>query len=137
MDPFGEYRELSGAPRAVGDALFLVALVVAATLERIQFKLRATEQRRWWASNGRDVINGLAFGTMALGLWVIGFTGPVALAIAASLLLLENAMQSALGERRWSGAWALLMACLLGAPVIVAPRMVHALFRDLLAKLFP
>jgi hypothetical protein len=120
----------------VGDAVFVAALVLTGLLERLQIRLRATEQRKWWASSGRDAINALAFGTMALGLAVVGFTGPVALAIAASLLLLVTAVQSALGERKGSGVIALVAAGALGIPVIAAPRAVHEIFRMLLDSLF-
>jgi hypothetical protein len=120
----------------VGDAVFLAALVLTGLLERLQIRLRATEKRKWWGSSGRDVINVLAFGTMAWGLSVVRFTGPVALAIAASLLLLVTAIQSALGERKGSGVISLLAAGALGLPVIAAPSAVNGLFRSVLDALF-
>ena len=131
-----KHLEVDAWGRVVGDAVFLVALVLTGLLERLQIRLRAGEQLRWWASSGRDVINALAFGTMALGLAVVGYTGPVALAIAASLLLLVTAVQSALGERKGSGAIALVAAGALGVPVIAVPRAVHGLFQLLLGWLF-
>jgi hypothetical protein len=131
-----KHPEVDAWGRWVGDAVFLLALVLTGLLERMQIRLRASEKRRWWASTGRDAINALAFGTMAVGLGVVGFTGPVALAIAASLLLLVTAVQSALGERKWSGAIALVAAGGLGVPVIAAPRAVHGLFQLLLGWLF-
>jgi hypothetical protein len=136
VDAWGGYRELTGAQRVAGDALFLGAVVITGLLERVQLRLRRMEKRRWWASNGRDVLNGVAFLAMALGLGVVGFTGPMALAVAASLLLSVTAVQAGLGGHRLSGPLALVAACALGLPVVVAPRLVHGVFRALLDGLF-
>lgn len=136
MDALGGYRELPGAYRLAGDALFFVALALTGFLERLQLELKAAEKGHWWASNGRDVLNAGAFGTMALGLRVVGFTGPIALVIAASLLLVLTAIESALAEKRHSGPLVLLAACALGAPVLFIPRAVQELFRAALEWLF-
>jgi hypothetical protein len=136
MDPFGGYRALPWSERAWGDALFLAALGLTGLLERLQIRLRSTERSVWWASNGRDLINLSALGLMALGLAGAGFSGPLALAIAATLLLWVTAVQVALGERRGAGPLALLAAWALGAPVLGAPEAIHAAYRGALQWLF-
>lgn len=136
MDELGGYRELLPAARGVGSAVFVGMLALTALLERLQFQLRATESSVWWASNGRDVVNAFALGTMALGLRVIGFTGPIALAIAATVVVLLSAMQAEFEKHRWAGALSVVTALVLGAPVIALPRAVHELFVTLIVSLF-
>src|SRR6185369_9973962 len=55
---------------------FLASVALAGLLERVQYRLRADEGRAWWASNGRDVLNAVALGSVSSGLWIYGFRGP-------------------------------------------------------------
>jgi hypothetical protein len=130
-----------GAPdeslRWVGVVVFLAALGATGVLERIQFRLRFLEARTWWASNGRDVLNALAFALMAVALGFIGFGGPIGLVIAASIVLLVNTVQTTLGVRRGATFLSVLTALCLGAPVLLAPAWVDGVVAGMLLWLFP
>jgi hypothetical protein len=136
VEELGGYRELAPAARGLGSLVFVGMLALTALLERLQFQLRATETSVWWASNGRDVVNAFALGAMSLGLRVIGFTGPISLAIAATVVVLLSALQASLEKHRWSGVLSVLAAFVLGAPVIVLPEAVHRLFVATILFLF-
>ncbi len=136
MDELGGYRELLAPARWVANAVFIGMLFLTALLERLQFQLRATESSKWWASNGRDVVNAFALASMALGLKVIGFTGPIALLIASTLVLLMSALQSSVGSHPLSVVLSMAAALTLGLPVILAPTLVHTFFRRTLEFLF-
>jgi len=135
MDELGGYRELAPPARLIGNAVFVGMLVLTTLLERLQLQLRATESSRWWASNGRDAVNAFAVASMALGLKVIGFTGPMAFLVASILVLLMSALQPAI-HRPQSMLLSLGLALVLGLPVLVAPSWVHSFFRRLLEMLF-
>jgi hypothetical protein len=137
MDELGGYRELIPPARVVGDAVFIGMVFLTAVLERLQLQLRVTESAKWWASNGRDVVNAFALASMAFGLKVIGFTGPIAFLIAATMVLCINVLQSLLSDRRLSTLLSMAGALALGLPVILAPTMVHTFFRRTLELLFP
>ena len=136
MDELGNYQELVTPARVVGDVAFVAALCVTAMFERLQLRLRATESSKWWASNGRDVLNALAVGTMALGLKVIGFSGPIAFLLAATLVLLIGAVQASTENHRLSTALSVGVALLFGLPVLFVPAMVHSFLRQTLEILF-
>ena len=137
MDALGGCQELAQSARILGAVVFLGMLLATAVLERLQFQLKAAEASKWWASNGRDVVNAFALGAMAIGLRVIGFTGPIALSIAATLVLVLSAAQTALEKRGGAALLSVGLALVLGAPVLLAPRAVHELFRSSLELLFP
>jgi hypothetical protein len=137
MDELGGYRELAPPARIIGDAVFIGMLFLTAFLERLQFQLRVTESSKWWASNGRDVVNAFALASMGLGLKVLGFTGPIAFLIASMMVLFLSVLQSSLGNRRLSTILSMAGALALGLPVILAPTMVHAFIRRTLELLFP
>lgn len=137
MDALGGYRELLPGAQAVGDLAFIALLCLTALLERLQFQLRATEASHWWLSNGRDVLNAFALGLVALGLKVVGFTGPLALAIAATLVILLSLFQTSLGRYpRLSTLLSVGAALGLGAPILLAPYPVASAFRSLIEWLF-
>ena len=136
MDQFGGYRELLPSVRTMGNVAFVGLLCLTALLERLQFQLRASESSRWWASNGRDVVNGFALGATALGLRVIGFSGPILLLISATLVLLTSALQGMIGHHRLSNLWSVLVALGLGSPIVVAPASVYLAFTKTLELLF-
>jgi hypothetical protein len=137
LEQLGGYRELLPSRRLLGTAVFVLALCVTALLERVQFQLRATEAKAWWASNGRDLINAGALGAMAIGLKVFGFTGPMALAIAATFVICLSVLQSSLAKYpRVSYGLSVVVSLAMGLPVIVAPREVEQVFRGALELLF-
>ncbi|MGA9520502.1 MAG: hypothetical protein WBV82_03510 [Myxococcaceae bacterium] len=132
----GGYREPEPSVYWLGVGVFALALCVTGIIERIQFRLRFLEARTWWASNGRDVLNSLAFGAMAGALAIFGFRGPVALVIAASIILLVNTVQSSLGTRRGGTVLSALASLALGVPVLLLPSLVDQGLRSLLLFLF-
>ena len=136
MDEFGGYRELLPRVRTVGNLAFIGLLCLTALLERLQFQLRASESSRWWASNGRDVVNAFALAATALGLRLIGFTGPILLQISATLVLLTSAFQGSIGQRRFSTLWSVLVALALGSPIVIVPEQVYVFSRTTLRVLF-
>jgi len=136
MDELGGYRELAPLARAIGNAVFVGMLLLTAFLERLQVQLRVTESSKWWASNGRDVVNAFALASMAFGLKVIGFTGPIAFLIASTMVLFVSVLQSLI-NRRLSTVLSVAGALAVGLPVILAPTAVDAFFRRTLEFLFP
>ena len=124
-----------GTPWA-GQVAFLGALCLTGVLERVQFSLRFLEGRTWWASNGRDFLNGAAFTALTVAAWWIGFSPPVALIDAATVLVLVNALQSALGQRRGATWMSVALAVALGSPTVVAPRAMDRAIQVTLDVLF-
>jgi hypothetical protein len=137
MEELGGYRELSDQARVAGAAIFAVAVVLVGFLERLQAQLKAAESSKWWASNGRDVVNAVAFGMMVAALRAIGFAGPISLAISATLVIVLSLVQSSLVDHpRLSTLVTAAVSLAVGLPVLVIPRAVHAVFRRTLEALF-
>lgn len=132
----GGYSEPEPSVRWLGVGVFVIALCVIGIIERIQFRLRFLEARTWWASNGRDVLNAVAFGAMGGALATYGFRGPVAVVIAASIILVVNTVQSSLETRRGATVLSALASLALGIPVLVLPSVVDRGLRSLLLFLF-
>ncbi len=119
-------------------ALALLASVgVAGLLERVQYRLRADEGRAWWASNGRDVLNAVALGSVSSGLWIYGFRGPLVVCVAGTLVLLLSMSQMRLESGPRSTLWSVVVALALGMPVLLAPGTVARLFERLVVALGP
>jgi hypothetical protein len=116
---------------------FLASVGVAGLLERVQYRLRADEGRAWWASNGRDVLNAVALGSVSSGLWVYGFRGPLVVCVAGTLVLLLSMTQMRLESRPGSTGWSVAVALALGFPVLVAPAAVARLFQRVVLALAP
>ncbi len=117
--------------------VFLASVGVAGLLERVQYRLRADESRAWWASNGRDVLNAVALGTVSAGLTVYGFHGALVLCMAGTLVLLLSMAQTRLESGPRSTLWSVLVALALGLPVLVAPGVVARFFTGLVVALGP
>jgi hypothetical protein len=137
VDALGGYRALPDGARAVAAVVFLAILVVVGWLERLQYQLRERESSRWWASNGRDVMNLFALGTMSLGLKVIGFSGPLAFGLAATFVILLAFVQGALEQRERAVLFSVLTAIVIGLPVLFAPAQLAVGYRAAVAFLFP
>lgn len=137
MEALGAFHELAPSLRWVGQGVLVGALALTALLERVQIGLRAAETSRWWASNGRDVLNGFALGALWLALRAGGFSGPIALAAAGAMVLAASLVQSERMRAKALPAWASFAATLaLGAPAVVAPAAVHAALRFAIEALF-
>lgn len=133
LSSFGEFGATS---HWVGRIAFVAALCATGILEHAQFRLRFLEARTWWASNGRDLLNAAAFAALWGACGLIGFSGPLGLVISATVLVLINVLQSAVGLRRGAAVMSVAAALALGLPVAIAPRAVDDLLRWLLAVLF-
>ncbi|HVE81491.1 MAG TPA: hypothetical protein VND93_01535 [Myxococcales bacterium] len=136
LSALGEYQAPSSAGRLLGAAGCVLTLVLAAGLERLQFKLRATESAHWWTSNGRDAINAFALLAMAGGLFAMGFSAPMAFFLGAVLMLELSLVQTALERHRHAGMLSVGAALLFGSPVLLFPASIHGGCRRLLEALF-
>ena len=132
----GEFRAQDPSLHWAGRAAFFVALCLTGILERVQFRLRFLETRTWWASNGRDVLNLAALAMLFGSAWLMGFSAPLALALAASIVVLVNALQSGLGARSGATRTSVAIAVLLGSPALILPSAVDRAARAALAVLF-
>jgi len=132
MTQLGGWTGEGGAWRAL---TLLASVGVAGLLERVQYRLRADESRAWWASNGRDVLNAVALGSVSSGLWVYGFRGPLLVCVAGTLVLLLSMFQMRLEDRPRSTLWSVVVALILGAPTLLAPAAVARLFERLVPAL--
>lgn len=133
----GGYQPLPEGARAGSIAVFLALLCGVAWLERFQYRLREAEPARWWASNGRDVVNVFALAMMTLGLKVLGFGGPLAFGIAASFVILLSACQGAFERHPRAVLLSLATALLLSAPILLAPAQLASGYRGWVQALFP
>jgi hypothetical protein len=132
--PLGGWTGEGGAWRAL---TLLASVGVAGLLERVQYRLRADESRAWWASNGRDVLNAVALGSVSSGLWVYGFRGPLVVCVAGTLVLLLSMSQMRLEDRPRSTLWSVMIALALGLPILLVPAGVARLFERLVPALVP
>lgn len=117
--------------------LWVVALCLVGALERVQHRLRRDEPSRWWASNGRDVVNLVAAVLLGGALWVNGFSGPLCLAIAGSFVIFLTAAQATFERHRSAATLSLLAALVLGTPVVIAPARVATAYRAAIQVIFP
>jgi len=132
----GSFRTLDPSVQWAGRGAFLAALCATGVLERVQFGLRFLEARTWWASNGRDVLNASGFAALTGSAWLIGFSLPIALVLGATVLILVNALQSALRRRKGATWTSVALAVALGFPALVAPAQVDRVIRAALRILF-
>lgn len=136
MESLGTFGEFGAATHWLGRLAFVLALGLTGYLERTQFRLRFLESRTWWASNGRDVLNAVAFAALFSTALLIGFSGPIALLLAGTVVVLMNMLQSALGLRRGATLTSILFSLGLGMPVVIAPRWVDGAVRRSFELLF-
>ncbi|MGC4115905.1 MAG: hypothetical protein QM765_15205 [Myxococcales bacterium] len=102
-------------------AAWFGSLGLAVVLQRWQVGLRRLERYRWWASNGRDVLNLAALCLLAESLRAMGFGGPEALLVAATVLLPLVLLSSLAAGRRGLTAWLSAAATAVGVPVAAVP----------------
>ena len=119
MEPY----RLPGYPAVLGDLAYVAALALFIFLQKVALRLRAEEEETWWASNGRDVVNGLAVVTVSGAIWLQGMAPWMAVFFGATLILALSVLQ-AFFARRHPEPWKplLVAAVLLGAPLVLVPR---------------
>ncbi|MGI5860794.1 MAG: hypothetical protein ACOX6T_01925 [Myxococcales bacterium] len=117
----------------------IAALALTVALQRLQVVLVRAESSVWWASNGRDLINAFSLGALGTTLWLMGFPGPAALFLAATILLVLNLFETVLLRRLapvWNAGLSLLAVVVLISPLLVAPDRVNAWLNVLATQLF-
>ncbi|MGQ0505160.1 MAG: hypothetical protein ACT4TC_07540 [Myxococcaceae bacterium] len=136
MDSLGGYLTQTPSTQPLRIAVFLGVLLLTAVLERLQSELRADERSTWWVSNGRDVLNVFAAGACGLGLWVLGFRGPLILCLAITLTVVLSLIQAGVVDRKWPPPVSLAVALMVGSPVALAPGWFAKILHSLLVMLF-
>lgn len=136
MQSLRGYEPWAMPARPLGTVGFIVLVVVVSYLERLQFRLRRLEGSKWWASNGRDVLNLAALLLMIGALKIIGFSGPLSLCVAATIVIVLSALQMELDKHKHQAAWSLVVGLLLSAPVLAFPAAADEVFTRLIAALF-
>jgi len=134
MEPY----RIPSYPAIYGDLAYAGALALFLWLQKVGLRLREEETQTWWASNGRDVVNGLAVVTVSGSIWLQGVAPWLAVFFGSTLTLALSVLHAFL-ERRHPDPWKLLLvaAVLLGAPLVLAPEPVAAAAAELLQAAFP
>jgi uncharacterized membrane protein YkgB len=134
LEPRSETERLAAA------LALLAAVASSVRLEELGDRLRREEHRAWWASNGRDVINGAALVVIGGALILLGFPPPAAL-VAGGLLVLSLTgvcvIESRLPDRWHPRLVALALGFLLALPLLLVPEAIASGLGGLAAALFP
>jgi hypothetical protein len=132
-----ESYRIPGYPAPLGDLAYVAALALFIYLQRLSLLLRAEEEQTWWASNGRDVVNGAAVVTLSAAIWLQGVAPWLAVFFGGTLILTLTVLQAFL-QRRHPQPWKPLVvaAALLGAPLVLAPQPVAETTASLLQAAF-
>lgn len=121
--------------------LALVAAVVGAVrLEELGDRLRREEHRAWWASNGRDVINGAALVALGGTLMLMGFPGPAALVTGGLVTLALTGIcvvEGKLPARSHPRLAATAAGLLLALPLALWPAAIARALGAMAEALFP
>ncbi|MFL5318104.1 MAG: hypothetical protein ACJ790_00510 [Myxococcaceae bacterium] len=136
LDRLGGYEPDSLSARTVGTFAFVATVVAVGWIERAQYRLKRLEGSKWWASNGRDVLNVVALLVLMSGLRMMGFRGPLSFGIAGTMVIVLSAIQMTLSKHKHQAVWSVGLGLLLSAPVLIAPAQVDALFTRTLTLLF-
>jgi hypothetical protein len=130
----------SGTERLAAALALVAAVASSVRLEELGDRLRREEQRAWWASNGRDVINASAMLVIGAALMLLGFPGPAAL-VASGLLTLAltgiNVIEGRLPERLRPRLVAIGLGLLLALPLLAFPEAISGGLGELAERLFP
>jgi hypothetical protein len=121
----------------MASTLFAGILCLVAILERVQRQLKESEGARWWASNGRDVLNLFAFGVLVYGLLLLGFFGPLVLLLAALMVVLLTAVQGLFRKSRSADLVSIAVTLAVGLPPLLMPVRLVELARQALERLAP
>lgn len=135
MEPY----RLPSYPAFLGDLAYVAALALFVYLQKVAVLLREEEDDTWWASNGRDVVNGLAVITVSAAVWLQGIAPHLALLFGASLTLALSSLHAFLLHGRVADPWRLVLvtAVALGAPLVLVPRPVAEAAQAFLGAAFP
>lgn len=134
MEPY----RLPGYPAVLGDFAYVCALALFVFLQKVALRLRAEESQAWWASNGRDVVNGLAVVTVSIAIWLQGVAAWLAIFFGCTLTLALSAVHALLQRSHATDPWktVVVAAAILGAPLVLAPRPVAEAAAELLHAAF-
>jgi hypothetical protein len=121
----------------LADLSYAVALGAFLLLQNLAIRLRHDEERRWWAGNGRDVVNALAVASLSAAVWLQGVAPHLALLLGATLTLSLSILRTLIHDRtRHPDRVIVVIAALLGAPLLLAPQALAAGASRLLEALF-
>jgi hypothetical protein len=121
----------------LADLAYVAALGAFLALQRLAIQLRHDEERRWWASNGRDVANGLAVLSLSGAVWLQGVAAHLALLLGATLTLSLSILRTLLHHRaRHPDRVIVVIAAILGAPLMAVPQVLARGAAALLDALF-
>ena len=125
-------------PAILGDLTYVGALALFVLLQRVALKLRSEERNAWWASNGRDLVNGFAVVTLSTAIYLQGIAPPLALLFGTTLTLLLSVIHSLSTRQGVPEPWrvVLLSAAILGSPLVIAPARAAEFGAGLLRTLF-
>jgi hypothetical protein len=137
VESLGGYHEGALSTRVLASALFSGILCLVAILERVQRQLKENEGARWWASNGRDVLNLFNFGVLAYGLVLLGFFGPLVLLLSALMVVLLTAVQGLFRQSGSADLASMLFTLAVGLPPLLFPRQLTEVAREALTRLAP
>lgn len=126
-------------PAVLGDLVYVAALLLFVYLQKVALRLRQEEVHAWWASNGRDVVNGLAAVTLSGAIWLQGMAPWLAIFIGCSLTLALALIHAGVVKLGARAPWkvVLVAAFLLGAPLVLAPEPVAEATAAALRAAFP
>jgi hypothetical protein len=128
-DPLGVFRGSPGGTRLAGQLALVGSLALTVWLQQLELRLRREEAALWWASNGRDFINGFSLAAILLSLWLNGLPGPSALLGGSTLLLAIILFERVLLRQpglEHPVLYALLFALALATPFLVDAASVHS-----------
>lgn len=129
-----------GAAEAVAVAAQAAAVVGFLLVQELDIRLRREEHRKWWAGNGRDLLNLL--GLLAIGgsLLLRGLHPPAALLVGGALTLAlfgASVLVATQLRPRHPRAWAFGVGALIALPVLLWPAELLAGLAGLAGALFP
>lgn len=126
-------------PHLTGILALLGTAFFAALLTRIQLVLTWDDQAPWWASNGRDILNGFSVLALTTALAAMGYPAEVAVAIAAHLVAFAALVEWALHRLAIVGADAIAVGTSVVAvtPLALWPAQASSLAAAVLNRLTP
>lgn len=126
--------------RVLAAAAYAGAVVVFLLVQELDLRLRREEHRKWWAGNGRDLLNLVGLLALSGSLRLRGFTPPAALLVGGTLTLglfgasVLVATQLRPGRPR---IWAFAAGSVLALPVLLWPAAILGAFAALAEALLP
>ena len=132
-----EARE--GGAWAIAAAAYVAAVVAFLLLQEIGLRLRRVEHRRWWAGNGRDLLNLAGLAAIAGSLRMLGLSSAAALLVGGTLTLVLFGASVFVGTQTSTAhprAWSLALGLVIALPVLGWTPQVVGVFAGVAEALF-